>query len=491
MGLDIGQTTVKAAIFDEHMSLRGVGRRASPVDTDTPRHVERSQDDLWAAVSGAIQESLSVSGVSAEQVRGVSIAGHGDGLHLVDAAGAPVAPAITAMDTRAHRERDELLADPERFNTVLRISGQIPAAGSAGPLLAWFMKHDPSAVERAAWALSCKDVVRHRLTGEIATDYSDASASFLDVDSATWSPELMSAFGLSGLEHLNPPLQGGGELAGTVTREAAAATGLRAGTPVLTGVHDVQAASIGMGALIENRLALVAGSFSTNGVTTRERHVDARWQSRLSLTPDLRIAMSTSPTASPALNWLFKVLDIETTEQRDALFAEAAALDADTDAPLVLPYFLSSPLGPDASAAMLGLRHWQSRGHLLKGVLEGIALIHYWHTNVLATRFSWDAPVSLSGGISNSPLYARMVAGAMDSSIRVVENEEAGAWGTAALAWVHDGRFADIAEAQQLVPTSGTIEPDGAVRGYWAERRQAFDEANEGLGPWWDARSGA
>lgn len=489
IGLDIGQTTVKAVIFDEHMSLRGVGRVSSPIETRQPRHVERSQEALWLAASGAIREVLAVSGVGPDEIRAVSVAGHGDGLHLVDAAGRPVAPAVTAMDTRAYLEREELLADKQRREIVLRVSGQAPAAGAPGLLLRWFLKNEPSVVEQADWVLSCKDVVRHRLTGEIATDYSDASASFLDVSKAQWSPEVMEAYGLAGLEHLNPPLRGGGELAGTITRAAAEATGLREHTPVLMGVHDVQAASIGMGALIEDHLALVAGSFATNGVTTRKPDTDPRWQSRLSLTPDLRIAMSTSPTASPSLNWLFQLLGVEATEQRDQLFAEASEIEADAQTPLMLPYLLSSPLGPGASAAMLGLRHWHSRAHLLKGMLEGIALIHYWHTAVLATRFSWKTPIALSGGISKSPLYARMVAGSMDAPIVVVENEEAGGWGAAALGWVHVGRFADIEEVQQLVPSSGVVEPVPATRSYWNDLRQAFDEANEDLGPWWAART--
>lgn len=490
IGLDIGQTTVKAVIFDDQMSLRGVGRVSSPMETKRPRHVERSQEDLWQAASGAIREALRDAHADPSQIRAVSVAGHGDGLHLVDAAGRPVSAAVTAMDTRAFAERDELLADEARRETVLRITGQAPAAGAPGLLLKWFLRNDPAAVEQAAWVLSCKDVVRHRLTGEIATDYSDASASFLDVATATWSDEAMAAYGLEGLESLNPPLQGAGELAGTITRDAAEATGLREGTPVMTGVHDVQAASIGMGALIEDHLALVAGSFATNGVTTRRPDTDPRWQSRLSLTPDIRIAMSTSPTASPSLNWLLSVLGVETSEQRDRLFAEAAELDADTQTPLVLPYLLSSPLGPDASAALLGVRHWHSRAHLVKGVLEGIALIHYWHTSVLATRFTWKTPIALSGGISKSPLYASMVAGSMDAPIEVIENEEAGAWGAAALGWVHAGRFSDIEEAQQLVPSSGIVEPDANSRQYWSELRQAFDEANDGLGPWWEARAG-
>ncbi|MGB4137857.1 MAG: FGGY family carbohydrate kinase [Microbacterium sp.] len=485
IGVDAGQTAVKAVVFDEQMQIRGISRRDSPLDMSTPRHVERSQDALWSTAADAIAGAVADANVSPDAIGAVAIAGHGDGMHLVDAGGRPVSAAVTAMDTRAHGIRDDLLAQPDRMRTILQISGQSPAAGAPGMLLAWFLKNDRATLDRAAYLLSCKDVLVSRLTGQIGTDYSDACASFLDTASATWSPEVMAAYGLDGWEHLNPPVRGGGEVAGTVTAAAAERAGLTAGTPVLVGVHDVQAASIGMAALVEDRLALVAGSFSTNGVTTRRADVDPRWQSRLSITPDLRIAMASSPTASPSLNWMLALLGADSPGERDALFAEVAALPATDPTPLVLPYLLSSPLGPSASGTVLGLRQWQSRAHLLKGMLEGIALVHHEHTRILATKFPWTSPIALSGGISRSPVYARMVAGVMHEPVVPVRNEEAGALVVAALAWVALGRFPDIVAAQELVPQSETLEPDPETAGYWAQRRTEFESANERLEPWW------
>lgn len=490
LGIDAGQTAVKAVVHDEQLRPVGVGRRSSPVDRSTPRHAERPQDALWEAAASAIAEAVAASGVDPAGIAAIGITGHGDGLHLVDAAGEPVGPAITAMDSRAHVEAAELAADDVRMGVVLSKSGQEPTPGAAGNLLRWLERNDPSRIRAADWMLFCKDVIRLRLTGEVATDYSDATASFLDTATATWSPEVIAAYGLpADIRRLLPPLHTSGDIVGHVLPAAAAATGLAVGTPVIAGMHDVQAASIGMGALVPGRLALVAGSFTTNGVTTTQGDVDPRWQSRLSITPDLRIAMSTSATASPALDWVLRLLGVTTDEARDALFAEAAALDPEEQVPLVLPFLVDSPLGADSSAALAGVRGWHTRAHVLRGTLEGIALMHVWHTRALGERFDWEQPVVLGGGIARAPLYVQLVANALRSPVTVVQNEEAGAFGAAAVAGAAVGVFASVTAAQELVARSEPVLPAVESAGYWQGVIRSFDEATAALGPWWKART--
>lgn len=490
LGVDAGQTMVKAVVHDENLAPVGVGRRMSPINTSLPRQLQRSQDELWEAAADAIGEAVTSARIDAKDIVAIGIAGHGDGLHLIDEKQRAVGPAITAVDSRAHAEADELLADADRARTVLERSGQVPTAGSPGVLLRWLVTHHPELVDRASVMLSCKDVVRMRLTGQVATDFSDASASFLDIRMSQtqmprWSPEVLAAYGLTGLERLLPDVLCAGDSGGTVQADAADRTGLAEGTPAIVGMHDVQAAAIGMGALIPGRLALVAGSFSTNGVTTTQADVDPRWQSRLSIRPDLRIAMSTSPTAAPALNWLLELLGVVGNQQRDQLFAEAAALDPQQQVPLMLPFLYASPLSIDASAVFAGLHHWHSRAHVLRGMLEGIALMHYWHTSALAERFSWDETIALGGGLARSPLYVQLVANVLRAPIQVIDNDEPGAFGSAALAGVSHGIFPSIEVAQNKVQRERPVLPTAASASYWQDVRDAFDDLDSSLQPWW------
>lgn len=491
LGIDVGQTAVKAVLHDERLRPIAVARRASPVDRPAARHAERSQDALWAAVAEAVAEVMATPGVDSSLVAAVGITGHGDGLHLVTASGEPVGPAITAMDSRAHLEAAELAADPDRLRVVLERSGQLPTPGAAGNLLRWLLRHDPERVARADTMLFCKDVIRHRLTGELSTDYSDACASFLDVGTASWSAEVLDAYGLpADLLRLLPPINPSGTVVGQVLPEAAAITGLAVGTPVISGLHDVQASSIGMGALVPGRLALVAGSFSTNGVTTTRPDVDPRWQSRLSITPDLRIAMSTSATASPSFDWTLRLLGASDPADRDALIAEAAALPPEEPVPLVLPFQSDSPLGSDATATIAGVRAGHTRAHVLRGAMEGIVLMHRWHTRALAERFDWDEPVVLGGGLARSPLYVQLVANALRAPVTVVDSEEAGALGAAIVAGVATGLLASVEQAQHdVVRHAPAVLPTAASAGYWAEVGRAFDELVIALDPWWARRA--
>jgi L-xylulokinase len=489
LGIDAGQSAIKAVLHDERLRPVAISRRSSPLTRDAPRHAQRSQEDLWGAAADAIADVIRTSSVSPADIAGVAVAGHGDGLHLVDAAGEPVGPAITAVDTRAHREAEELYADADHAGTILRLSGQIPPVGSAGLLMLWLVRNDPTRLERAHAMLFCKDVIRLRLTGEIATDYSDATASFLDTSTATWSEEILAAYGLSEFGHLLPQVLASADSAGTVTARASQRTGLREGTPVAAGLHDVQAASLGMGALTPGRLAMSAGSFSTNGVTTRQTDVDPRWQSRLSITPRLRIAMSTSPTASPTLDWTLRLLGISEDAARDSLFAQAAELSPQESVPMMLPYLHGAAFDPAASAALAGVRAWHTRAHVLRGALEGIALTHYWHTRALSEKFTWDRPLVLGGGLARAPLYVQLVANVLRSPIAVVRNEEAGAFGAAAIAGLATGVFDSVEAAQELVESSPVIEPTDVSAEYWANVTASFDGLSAQLGPWWAARN--
>ena len=487
VGVDAGQTTVKAVVHDDRLRPVAIGRRASPVHQPAPRFAERSQDELWASAAGAIADAAAQ--VDASRIAAVGISGHGDGLHLVDAEGRAASPAITAMDGRAHREWQRITGDAGGAETILEVSGQQAPVGGAGPLLAWLRAHEPETIDRASHLLWCKDVLRLRLVGGSAeTDLSDATASFLDMRTGEWSREVLDAYDLGWAERLLPRLRRSADIAGTVTAEAAAETGLAEGTPVVVGLHDVQASAIGSAALVPGRLSLVAGSFSTNGVTTTGDAVDPRWQCRVSIRPDLRVAMSTSPTASPALEWAVRLLG-GGPGARDALFAEAAALDPRADVPALLPYVLGSPLGEAPTAALAGVRGAHERAHVFRGVLEGIVYMHVWHTRALASRYAWEGPIRLGGGISRSPLYVQMVADAMGEPISVVRGDEVGAFGAAAVAALGTGRFTSIDEAQELVELADPVAPRPDLRAHWDERIARLDALADSLGPWWEARA--
>jgi L-xylulokinase len=485
LGIDAGQTVVKAALHNSQLQQIAVARGHSPNQTPEARRVERSQDDLWEAAREAISRVIRDSGVSPQDIVAVGLTGHGDGLHLVDKNGGPVGPAVMAVDSRSWKEMDEILADPRRSETILRNSGQVPFLGSTGAIFLWTLRNHPEYLERAHAMLFCKDVLRLRLTGETGTDYSDAAGSFLDTHSATWSQEVLDAYQVGDWAHLMPQLHASTDVVGSVTKEASELTGLAAGTPVVAGSHDVHAAALGMGSLEEHVVTLIAGSFSINAVTTTEDNTDPRWQSRLSVETGLRMAMSTSATASTTLEWFLRQVDASDASRRDQLFQEALTVEQRDDLPIVTPYMFASPFGSVPSGGFIGLRSWHTPAHLLRATLEGIVWMHIWHVGALGDAFSWNNTARLGGGMANSPLYSQMVADALNLRVEVVGNEETGGFGSAAMAATGIGHFGHYREANAFVEVSRTHEPQPASVAYWVKRTELFRATHDALNPLW------
>ena len=485
LGIDAGQTVVKAVLFDDQLQQVELARGQSPTESPEPRHVQRSHEALWSTTVEAITGVLRKSGVNPAQIGGICTTGHGDGLHLVAQDGKPSGPAITAVDSRAWREMEEIAEDSGRAQKILELSGQIPFLGSTGIIMSWVATHRPEWLDGEPTMLFCKDVINFRLTGARATDYSDASASFLNVQTGQWSSELLELYGLKGLENILPPVLRSSERVGEVSGDAARETGLTEGTPVIVGSHDVHAAAIGMGSLNSTMLTLIAGSFSINAVATDSPAVDPRWQSRLSLTPGLRLPMSTSATASTTLEWFLTMVGASTPDARDALFVRASEIDEGDSLPMLLPYVFASPIGQSPSGTFLGLRSWHTPAHLLRGVLEGIVMMHVWHCDALATAFDLPTKARLGGGLSRSGLYSQMVSDALGVTVETVDSDETGAYGAAALAALGTGQLDALTTALNRVQIRHSYSPRPDLADYWAKRKQLFWDSFSALDPLW------
>ncbi len=453
LGIDSGLTVTKVVVFDE--DGREVGQAAARVTqrTPSPGHVERDVSELYDATGQAIKEAL--SGLDATSVRGVGVTGHGDGLYLVDEDARPVRPAVLSLDSRAHR----IVARWESDGTLERVfaaTGRIPYVCSPAPLLAWVGANEPATLERAAWALSCKDTIKLWLTGVAGTDPTEASTS-----------EAFESYGLAGVRHLVAPVAGATEISGGVTPSAAAATGLVPGTPVVGGMHDVDACAIGTGCLDPGDLSLIAGTFSINQVISDRPIAGRRWNSRRFVIPGRWINQAVSPASATNLEWFVgrfgsagaAAARADGTDVFDVLAADIERLEGD-GGPLFLPFLFGSPLGPTPSGGFLGLRGWHGRAHLARAVLEGVVFNHRWHVDDLLRVFP-AATTRLAGGATRSTLWSQMFADGLNRRVEVAAAQETGALGVAMAAGVGTGVYADLPEAvSRTVRIARTHVPD-------------------------------
>ncbi|GGX79842.1 FGGY-family carbohydrate kinase [Streptomyces anandii] len=487
LGVDAGHTVTKAVLFDSAGRQVAQGSGTLPLATPRPCWVERDMDDVWRTTHQAITAALAAAGVEGSAVAAVGLTGHGDGLYLVDERGRPVRAAITAMDTRAESVLAEW-RDTPIWEQALTLSGTVPFAGSPAALLTWLGRHEPAALERSRWLLSCKDWLRRRLTGVAATDPTDASASFTDMRTGDYTKELLDLFGLGPLAVKLPPVLASDAVCGTVTRQAAAVTGLVAGTPVVTGAHDVDAAALGIGATQAGELSLIAGSFSINQVLCDHPVTDLRWQCRRFLRPGQWMVMSTSPASVANLEWFLRVMGTPPGCGDDlygAISQEVADRLTGPSEVLFHPFVYGSPHQPPASGTFLGMRGWHDRGHLIRALMEGVVLNHRWHVDVLRSRLPITGPARLTGGAARSAVWSQMFADALELPILVTDVEESAARGAALLAAGAVGLPGDGTDAHAGISIVRRHEPAPDRVAVLGEAYRVYQEAQRALGPVW------
>ncbi|MCP1170015.1 FGGY-family carbohydrate kinase [Limimaricola litoreus] len=475
LGLDSGLTVTKAVVFRTNGTVVAQGKCSVPRIEDVAHHVERDMAQHWKASARAVRAALE----SAAQVEGntvtpaaVAIAGHGDGLYLLDRGGKPLGPAATSLDSRAQKLVEGWDADGTT-DRALTLCGQQPFPASPSALLAHIRDNEPDRYARIGAILSCKDWLRHCLTGDIGTDFTDASVAFTDMRSQSYSTEALALFGLGDLSGALPPVHLPGAVAGHVTREAAAATGLPMGLPVAAGLHDVVACAVGSGVTGPDVLALVAGTYSINETFRTAPRSGPGWLTRNGLMPGQWNCMSISPASSANLDWFVQQAArdaLATDDPFSMLQKELDAVEQDPSDILYLPYLFGSPYRSDMAGAFLGLRGWHGRGHMLRAVAEGIAFNHRQHVDALDPERR-IASVRLTGGSSRNPYFAQMMADTLERRVEVPATLEAGALGVAICAGLACGIYTDWEEARAR--TTGPLisyEPGGAA----ARLRQGY-----------------
>jgi L-xylulokinase len=492
LGIDSGLTVTKAVIFDEDARPRASAAVRVRQHHSAPRWVERDVEELWVATAEAVRTALERAGASGRDISSVAATGHGDGLYLVDEHGRPTRLGIVSLDSRAH----EVLASWERSGIperALALTGQFPFVASPATLLAWVKLHEPQVFERSRWALACKDVIKHRLTGEVSTDPTEASTSFCDVRTQVYADEAFELYGLRDGRELAAPVVGSTEQAGEVTPAAAATTGLRAGTPVVSGLHDVDASAIGTGVIRPGQLSVVAGTYSINETVADRPVPDARWMARNFVHPGQWMHMAISPASATNLEWYVQRLAPSETaaaarEGRDPFAfvgAEVEGVMREVPSVLFFPFLYGSPAGPGPSAGFLGLRGWHTRGHVLRAVLEGVAFNHRWHVDDLRSAFVIDE-LRLTGGAARSPLWSQIFADALGAEVTVTDADEAGALGAALCAGVGAGVYGSLDDGvSSAVRVTASFEPDLESAARLDEAYATFREAADALQGVW------
>ncbi|WP_439591131.1 FGGY-family carbohydrate kinase [Microbacterium sp.] len=446
LGIDSGQTALKVVVFDDDGQEVVTTRRPTQTIQSRPHHVERDADGVVQQLLDAIAEAVAVIPGGGAEITGIGIAAHGDGMYFVGRDGTASRNAILALDTRAEPILDRWRSDGTLAQTR-RLTGQEPFAASSAPLLAWLAENERTTLDDTRWLLYCKDWLRYSLTGEIATDFVEANSCVGTLDGTIYSAAALTAYGLGRFEQMLPVPRPASEIAGGILPAIADRTGLKAGTPVAIGTHDVVAAALGAGATDVGDYSILAGTYSVNQYIAPRRVVNPHWQSRPWIDGRSWVNMAASPASATNFEWFLRNLMVDTPDAIAAANDEVAALAPDADLPIYHPFLYGSPFGATASGSFLGLRGWHTRAHLVRAVWEGVVHNHRTHMDWLLESASPRLVASLAGGAARSSLWAQMFADGLNTRIQVAHAAEPGALGAAMLAGIGTGRFADARDA--------------------------------------------
>jgi xylulokinase len=431
LGLDVGTSSVKGVAVDGAGRVLAQAERPLPLSGPEPLAAEQDAEDWWERSVEVLRELAAAAGA---RVRALGLTGQKHALLPLDREGRALRPAMLWCDGRAAPEAREAERRVGRA-ALARKTGALALPGYLVPKWLWLSRREPDVVARTARLSFAKDFVRLRLTGEFATDRTEASASLLyDLVGKAWSADLESAFGVS--PTLLPSVARSGDVAGRVSAEGAARTGLPEGTPVAAGAGDNEAGAVGCGATGDGRVAVVLGTSATI-VGWHARHGTAGglvW-GRHAMRRGYA-ATGVVLSAGRALEWVRSVA-FPKDMSVDEVLAAAQASDP-KEGPLV---FLPSLAGerspvpdPDASGAFLGLRPGHTRGHLARAVLEGVAIAV---SEVVGLLRGAGVPVSdlrLTGGGAASPFWRGLVSAAAAIPVRACGGTTGPALGAAILA---------------------------------------------------------
>ncbi|MGA2379502.1 MAG: FGGY-family carbohydrate kinase [Spirochaetia bacterium] len=495
MGIDNGGTVTKAALYDTEGREIAVSSVKTEMLFPHPGHTEKNVDDLWAANVRVISEVMKKARVAPAEVAALAVTGHGNGMYLIDADGRPAHDGINSADSRAADYVARWYGDGT-FDRILPRTCQSIWAAQPAALLAWFRDHEPGALERTRWIFMCKDYIRYRLTGEACAEVTDYSGlNLMNVRELRYDPEVLHAFGISGIREKLPPIRQSGEICGRVTEKAAAETGLTAGTPVAGGLFDITACAIGSGITSPDKLCLIAGSWSINEYISPAPVQDRDlFMTSTYCIPGYWLITEASATSASNLEWV--VSELMEGERREAQAKGGSVFDtvnemvqgiapADSDV-LFLPFLYGSNAGPKASAGFLGLHGWHRKAHMLRAVYEGVVFSHKTHVERLLGHRAGAKSARIAGGAAKSNVWVQMFADVLQLPIELTACEELGAMGAAMCGGVGVGLFGSFEEAvERMVRVSRTVEPCKENREIYREKYGRYREHIEALRKVW------
>ena len=458
LGVDIGTSGTKTVLFDELGNTVASDLQEYPLYQPKNGWAEQDPDDWWMATYVSIKNVLAKSGVSPDEVKGVGLSGQMHGLVLLDKDNKVLRKSIIWCDQRSGAECEQItqLVGAKR---LIEITANPALTGFTASKIMWVKNHEPEIFDKAVKILLPKDYVRYKLTGEYATEVSDASGmQLLDVPNRCWSDEVLQKLGLN--KSMLGKVYESQEVTGTIHQKAAELTGLKVGTPVVGGGGDQAAGAVGNGIV---KPGVISSTIGTSGVVfayTDKVSIDplGRVHTFCHAVPNTWHIMGVTQGAGLSLQWFrnnFCREEISTASLMGVdpyyLMDKAAEkVEAGSNGLLYLPYLMGERtphLDPDCRGVFFGLSAKHTKKEVLRSVMEGVVYSLRDCLEIIKELGVEINEVRASGGGGKSPLWRQMQADVFGTEICTINASEGPAFGVAILAGVGSGVYKSVAEA--------------------------------------------
>jgi xylulokinase len=446
MGIDVGTGGTRALLVDAKGKLvAGFTAPHEDIRMEKPFWAEQRPEDWWDATQKAIRGVLAEAGLDGSQVKGVGFSGQMHGLVLLDKDNQVIRPSLIWCDQRSQPQVDSINSKIGK-KRILELIATPVLTGFTLPKLMWVREHEPANYEKAKKLLLPKDYARFMLTGDFAMDVADASGTALfNVVQRSWSKEL--CYDLDIDTDLLPPTMESVELAGKVSKHAAALTGLKAGTPVVAGAGDQAASAVGSGTVEPGTVSCTIGTSGVVFAHMENVAYDAggRVHTFCHAVPGKWHVMGVTQGAGLSLQWFRNQLAPGT--DYDGLMAEASQAAAGCQGLVWLPYLMGERtphLDAGARGGWIGLTARHTRAELIRSVVEGVTFSLQDCLHIVEELGVDVNAVTASGGGAKSAFWRQMLADAFEKKINVLATQEGSAYGAALLSLVGTGEFESV-----------------------------------------------
>jgi erythritol kinase len=505
IGIDAGTSVLKSVAFTS--SGEQIAAVAIPNSYETLANggVEQDMARTWRDAAATLKQLAREVPDLARRLIAIAVTGQGDGMWLVDRDGEPVGPAFLWLDARAASIAEDFTCNPAYAAHYQRTGTGVNAC-QMSTHLAWMTRHRPEIIGRAATAFHCKDWLYFRLTGQRVTDPSEANFTFGQYRTRSYAPDVLDVLGAGDAKRLLPPIVEGTEVAHGLTPDAAAQTGLKAGTPVVLGYVDVVCTGVGGGLYDpEGRVGCTIVGSTGMHMRVAPTAADVRLNAEMSgytmafPVPGMYAQMQSNMASTLNIDWLLDVArgilaDHGVSRSRGDLLEglDARIMARAPGEVMYHPYIsLAGERGPFMEPAARAMFTGLELGHgfldMMRAVFEGLCLAA---RDCYAVMGDMPAEVRVTGGAARSSALRLMLASTLGARVRSVERAEAGAAGAAMMAAVQQKVYPSLAAcvAQWVDPLLGpATAPDHRLAATYERSFALYRDTRERMRPVWRA----